>query len=92
MLKLRLTLVSTAALLLAACGGNTVPDPDPTYDTVADGAGSNASSSGFEDDGFGVGLWSGGVAGCYAISVRAPPSASACLRAPLRLWLTWCMP
>ncbi|MEM7504762.1 MAG: peptidoglycan-associated lipoprotein Pal [Pseudomonadota bacterium] len=55
MLKLRLTLVSTATLLLAACGGNTVPDPDPTYDTVADGAGSNASSSGFEDDGFGSG-------------------------------------
>ena len=38
---------------LAACGGNTIPDPDPTYDTVADGA--DARSSGFGDDSFGAG-------------------------------------
>lgn len=41
--------------LLIGCGGNTIPDPEPTYDPVADGSGSDASSSGFGSDSFGAG-------------------------------------
>ena len=46
--------VALVAVVLVACGGgDTIPDPDPTYDPVADG--SDASSSGFGSDTFGAG-------------------------------------
>jgi peptidoglycan-associated lipoprotein len=52
----RFLLVAIVTAGLAACAGNEIPDPEPTYDTVGDaGSGSDASSSGFEDGSMGDG-------------------------------------
>ena len=54
MSTLKLFPAALAAVVLVACGGgDTIPDPDPTYDPVADG--SDANSSGFDSGGFGGG-------------------------------------
>ena len=53
MTKFKILLVGIAAIALSACASNPIPDPDPTFDSGAEN--SNASSSGFGDDGMGEG-------------------------------------
>ena len=53
MTQVRFLFASLAAVALAACGGNTIPDPEPTFDSTMDE--SDASSSAFDDDAFGAG-------------------------------------
>lgn len=53
MQTLRISLISLVAMTLGACGGNTIPDPDPTFDSTPDSQG--ADSSGFDDRGMGEG-------------------------------------
>ncbi len=53
MTQFRLMLASLAAVTLAACAGNTIPDPEPTFDSSVDER--DASASGFDDDAFGAG-------------------------------------
>lgn len=48
-------LLSTAALLLAACGSPTIPDPEPTDTSFGSDAGSGADTDGFDDNRFGEG-------------------------------------
>ena len=52
MTQFRFLFASLAAVALSACAGNTIPDPEPSFDSGMD---DSASSSGFEDDAFGTG-------------------------------------
>ena len=49
----KILITAFLALILAGCGGNTVPDPDPDSSTVG---GSGADTDGMDDDGFGGGF------------------------------------
>jgi len=55
----RLLLVGVLAVMLAACAGNEIPDPEPTFDSAGSASDSGASSSGFEDDSMGGGEFFG---------------------------------
>ena len=46
----RIPLLAMLVLGLGACAGTEIPDPEPDYDTIP-GSGSDASSSGFGQDG-----------------------------------------
>lgn len=49
-------IVALAALVLAGCGSQDIPDPDPMGDgSMVDGEGSMADTGGFDDDGMGEG-------------------------------------
>ena len=52
MTKFNLLAITSLALLLGACAGQDIPDPEPT-DTTVDGSG--ADTGGFDDEGLGEG-------------------------------------
>ena len=54
MTKVNLLAISLLALLLGACAGQDIPDPDPTETTVD---GSGAGTDGFDDEGMGGGTF-----------------------------------
>ena len=57
MTKVNLLAISLLALLLGACAGQDIPDPEPTDTTVEGSDGSGADTGGFDDGGLGEGAF-----------------------------------
>ena len=53
MTKSKLLAIALLALILGACAGNTIPDPEPADTTGAGSDGSGADTDGWDEDGLG---------------------------------------